>query len=64
MCVSDCNTVWVLCFEVELCPETGNSHIVVIKLWLLEYNAFAGSGFCTVPGHVILTCKLHISGKI
>ena len=36
MCVSDCNTVWVLCFEVELCPETGNSHIVVIKFWLLE----------------------------
>ena len=34
--VSDCNTVSVLCFAVELCPETGNSHIVVIKLWLLE----------------------------
>ena len=28
------------------------------------YNAFAGSGFCPVPGHVNLTCKLHISGKI
>ena len=31
---------------------------------LISYNAFAGSGFCPVPGHVILTCKLYISGKI
>ena len=30
----------------------------------LEYSAFACSGSCPVPGHVILTCKLHISGKI
>ena len=30
------NTVWVLCLEVELCPATGNSHKVVIKLWLFE----------------------------
>ena len=29
-----------------------------------EYSAFTGSGFCPVPGHVILTCKLHVSGKI
>ena len=28
------------------------------------YSAFACSGSCPVPGHVILTCKLHISGKI
>ena len=28
------------------------------------YSAFTGSGFCPVPGHVILMCKLHISGKI
>ena len=29
-----------------------------------RYSAFACSGSCPVPGHVILTCKLHISGKI
>ena len=28
------------------------------------YSAFACSRSCPVPGHVILTCKLHISGKI
>ena len=26
-----------------------------------SYSAFTGSGFCPVPGHVILTCNLHIS---
>ena len=30
---SDYNTVWGLCLDIELCPETGNSYIVVIKLW-------------------------------
>ena len=29
-----------------------------------QYSICAGSGFCPVPGHVILTCNLHISGKI
>ena len=28
---SDYNTVWGLRLDVELCPETGNSYIVVIK---------------------------------
>ena len=32
--------------------------------WNSGYSAFACSGSCPVPGHVILTCKLHISGKI
>ena len=31
---------------------------------VIKYSAFACSGSCPVPGHVILTCKLHISGKI
>ena len=30
---SDYNTVWGLRLDVELCPETGNSYTVVIKLW-------------------------------
>ena len=30
----------------------------------LKYTSFTGSGSCPVPGHVILTCKLHISGKL
>ena len=30
---SDYNTVWGLRLDVELCHETGNSYIVVIKLW-------------------------------
>ena len=29
-----------------------------------KYTSFTGSGSCPVPGHVILTCKLHISGKL
>ena len=33
---SDYNTVLGLGIDVELCPETGNSYIVVIKLWFLE----------------------------
>ena len=28
-----------------------------------SYSAFTGSRFCPVPGHVIFTCKRHISGK-
>lgn len=35
-CVSDYYTVSVLCFEVKLCPEIGNSDRAIIKLWLLE----------------------------
>ena len=31
---SDYNTVWELRLDVELCPETGNSYIVVKKLGL------------------------------
>ena len=27
------DTVWGLHLDVKLCPETGNSNIVVIKLW-------------------------------
>ena len=37
---------------------------VIIRHKHIGYNSFAGTGFCPVPGHVILTCKLHISGKI
>ena len=36
-CITDMhqikNPVWGLCLDIELCPETGNSYIVVIKLW-------------------------------
>ena len=32
--------------------------------WPRLYSAFTGSGFCPVPGHVILACKLHVGGKI
>ena len=28
------------------------------------FEAESSSWFCPVPGHVIFTCKLHISGKI
>ena len=30
---SDYNTVWGLRLDVQSCPETGKSYIVVIKLW-------------------------------
>ena len=30
----------------------------------LRYSAFTCSGSCPVLGHVILTCKLHVGGKI
>ena len=39
------------------------SHPWLVSPFLI-YSAFTGSGFCPVPGHVILTCKLHVSGKI
>ena len=29
---SDYNTVWGLRLDVDFCPETGNSYIVIIKL--------------------------------
>ena len=32
-CASDYNTVWGLVLDVEFWHETGNSDIVVIKLW-------------------------------
>ena len=45
--------------------------IAKIKYWLkvissdeTKYTSFTCSGSCPVPGHVILTCKLHISGKL
>ena len=43
---------------------TNSVNNALIRFHPRNYNAFAGSGFCPVPGHVILTCKLHISGKI
>ena len=46
MCVSDCNTVWVLCFEVEFCPETGNSHIDVIKNMAVRIVSNEINHFC------------------
>ena len=41
-----------------------------LSLWIhtvnanATYTSFTGSGSCPVPDHVILTCKLHISGKL
>ena len=37
---------------------------IAVTLEVYLYSAFACSGSCPVPGHVILTRKLHISGKI
>ena len=35
-CASDYNAVWGLRIDIELCPQTGNSYIVVIKILVLR----------------------------
>ena len=52
-----------LVFVLTVDPDIRRAFTGPLVVWLI-YSAFACSGSCPVPGHVILTCKLHISGKI
>ena len=57
---SDYNTVWGLCLDVELCPENGNSYIVVIKLNYGSKNSIEGNKTFL---HAMPTSCLEIKAK-